>query len=133
MADIKKIEIIPDSGSLGTKTLFFTDTPEALDVKIKSDRPIAVDRTDNGALIAQTFDYDKKNIAITGIIYDVLNHIYFESLLASGVTATLKVYYEDNNFAEQTEFDGSVSFIDYDPNADKINNKRTFLLLFMEN
>lgn len=132
MADIKQFEIIPTSGALGTKLINFGNFPGGLSVSVNHIRPIHQRRTQNGTLITQALLYNKKRIIISGIIYDVLLHIYFKSLFESGITATLKLWYEDASFAEQTDFNAIVSFLDYEDVEDKNGNSRSVDMIFEE-
>ncbi len=132
MADIKQFEIIPTSGALGIKLINFGDFPEGLTASINHIRPTHPRRTQNGTLITQSLLYNKKRITISGIIFDVLLHIYFKSLFESGITATLKLWYEDANFAEQTDFNAIVNFLDYQDEEDKNGNSRSIDMIFEE-
>ncbi len=132
MNDIKFIEIIPDSGALGTKIIYINDTPEGLSVRITPISPISPRRTQDGTLITQTIRYNKEEFNISGVLYEIAIHTYLRSLRRSGIGATLKIWYEDSNYADQTEFNGSVKFIGYESDMDKIANKRTINAVFAE-
>lgn len=132
MANIKFIEIIPDSGPLGTLTINITDVPGGLSFKREHVRPIAPRRTQDGSLITQTIDYNKKIFSLTGVLYIITIHTYLESLFESGVAAVLKVWYEDTSYVEQNELNKAVNFLSYDDDMDQISNIRTINAVFAE-
>ncbi len=132
MPDIKQIEIIPTSGSLGTKLFVFGDFPGGLSSSTTHIRPRYPRRTADGTLITQTLVYNKKRISISGVIYDVLFHIYLKSLFEEGITATLKMWYEDASFVEQTEFNAVVDFLEYQDYKDENGNTRSVSMVFEE-
>ena len=131
--DIKFIEIIPDSGALGTKIIYINDTPEGLSFRREHIRPVSPRRTQDGTLVTQTIRYNKKSFSLAGVLLDITIHTYLESLYESGIGATLKVWYEDStDYTPTTEFNGSVSFIDYEDDMDEIANKRAINAVFAE-
>lgn len=132
MANIKQFEVIPTSGPLGTKLINFGDFPGGLVVSTKHIRPTHPRRTQNGTLITQSLLYNKKLITISGTIYDVSLHIYFKALFESAITATLKLWYEDSSFAEQTDFNAIVSFLDYEDAKDENGNSISISMIFSE-
>ncbi len=132
MADIKFIEIIPDSGALGTKIINFGDTPGGLSFRRAHIRPVSPRRTQDGTLVTQTLNYNKKSFSISGVLFEITIHTYLESLYESAVGATLKAWYENSSYVPTTEFNGSVSFINYEDEMDEISNLRTINAVFAE-
>jgi hypothetical protein len=132
MADIKQIEIIPTSGPLGTKLFIFGDFPGGLSVSTDHIRPKHPKRTQNGSLITQQLLYNKKRLSVSGMIYDILFHIYLRDLFESGITATLKLWYEDASYTEQTNFNALVQFISYRDIEDENGNTRSVSMIFEE-
>ncbi len=132
MADIKFIEIIPDSGALGTKIINFADMPAGLSFRRQHIRPLSPRRTQDGTLVTQTLNYNKKSFSISGVLFEITIHTYLESLYESLVGATLKAWYEDSSYVPQTEFNGSVKFLNYEDEMDEISNLRTINAVFAE-
>ena len=131
--DIKFIEIIPDSGALGTKIIYINDTPGGLSFRREHISPRAPRRTQDGTLITQTVRYNKKSISLIGVLLDIAIHTYLQSLYESGIGATLKVWYEDSStYVPTTEFNGSVKFLNYEDDVDEIANMRTINAVFSE-
>ena len=131
--DIKFIEIIPDSGPLGTKIIYINDTPEGLSVRILPIRPVSPRRVQSGTLIVQTVNYNKEEFSVSGVLYEIAIHTYLRSLFRAGIGATLKVWYEDStDYTPTTEFNGSVKFISYECDMDEISNKRNINAVFAE-
>ena len=131
--DIKFIEIIPDSGSLGTKIVYINDAPEGMSFRRSHLRPRSPRRTQDGTLIMQTVRYNKKEFSLSWALLDITIHTYLEALYESGIGATLKVWYEDStDYTPTTEFNGSVSFIDYSDDGDQTGNKRNINAVFAE-
>jgi hypothetical protein len=133
MADIKFIEIIPVSGSLGTKIIYFTDAPGGLSFTREHLKPISPRRTQDGTLISQQLRYNKKTFTISGSLYKITIHTYLKDLFESGIRATLKVWYENSSYVATLEFNGSVTFINYTDDMDEISNIRTITATFSEN
>ena len=132
MADIKQFEIIPSSGPLGTKLFNFGDFPGGLSTSPEYIRPTYPRRSQDGTLVTQTLLYNKESVAISGVINDVLFHIYFKALYQSGITATLKLWYEDANYAEQTDFNALVNFLDYRMTKNENDNTYSVSMIFAE-
>jgi hypothetical protein len=132
MADIKQLEIIPDSGPLGTKIVNFGDAPGGLSTDRKHISPRHPRRTQDGTLVTQTVSYNKKEITISGVIWDITLHTYLEALFESGIGATLKLWYENASYAETAEFNAPVSFLDYNDVKDQNNNSRAITAEFAE-
>jgi hypothetical protein len=133
MNDIKFIEIIPDSGALGTKIIYINDSPEGMSFRRKHISPRSPRRLQNGTLVTQAVRYNKKEFSLAWILYEITIHTYLESLYESGIGATLKVWYEDSSdYSPTTEFNGSVSFIDYNDDGDQTGNKRNINAVFAE-
>lgn len=132
MAVIKQLEIIPDSGPLGTKIVNFGDAPRGLSFSRDHIRPVHPRRTQDGTLVTQTLNYNKKQITISGVLWIITLHTYLQSLYESGIGATLKVWYEDSSYVETTEFNASVQFLNYKDDVDQNNNSRTINAVFAE-
>ena len=131
--DIKFIEIIPDSGALGTKIIYINDAPEGMSFRRSHIRPISPRRLQGGALITQTVRYNKKEFSLSWALLDIPIHTYLESLFESGIGATLKVWYEDStDYTPTTEFNGSVAFIEYGDDNDQTGSKRNINAVFAE-
>ncbi len=130
--DIKFIEIIPDSGALGTKIIYINDTPDGLSFRREHINPRTPRRTQDGALVLQTIRYNKKVFSLSGVLYVITLHTYLESLYESGVGVILKAYYEDSSYVEQTEFNGSVNMTSYEDEMDELANLRTINAIFAE-
>mgnify|MGYP003513322222 FL=1 len=133
MAAIKFIEIIPTSGSLGTKIIYFADVPGGCSFSRNHERPISPRRTQDGTLITQALRYNKKSITITGVIYEITIHSYLEGLYESGITATVKIWYEaTGTYTATADFNAVVALSDYSDTHDLISNTRNFTATFTE-
>lgn len=118
------LTFIPDSGGLGTKVVTVQNVKEGLTVDINPERPVSSERTQDGALIDNTVEWNKDTLQISGVFYDVLFDIYLKALFVSGVTFTCKVWYIDGSFAEQTHYNATTAFsTPYRTNFDIRNNK----------
>lgn len=133
MAAIKFIEIIPTSGGQGTLTINFSDIPAGLSFSRDHLRPISPRRTQDGTLITQALRYNKKAITITGVLYENTIHSYLETLYESGITATLKIWYEaTGTYTETADFNAIAVLSSYEDSHDKIANTRNFTATFLE-
>lgn len=104
------LTFIPDSGDLGTKVVTLANTPEAAPVDITPERPVFASRQADGTLINTTVEWNKKTIEMSAVFYDVLFDLYIHDLFESAVGFTLKVWYIDANFAEQTRYNAPTVF-----------------------
>lgn len=127
---IKFIEIIPDS--LASKIIYLADVPGGLSFRRRHISPIFPRRTQDGALVTQTLDYNKKEFTLSGVLLEITIHIYLEALKESGEGATLKVWYEDSSYTPTTEFNGSVKFLSYEDDMDEVANIRNINAVFAE-
>lgn len=130
MADLDFVEIIPVSGA--PLTISFATIPGGLSIKRDHISPRAPRRLQDGTLVTQALNYNKKNISITAGFWDIAIHTYLQSLRESGDVVTLNILYEDTSYAEQQEFSGSVNLVDYDDESDKQGNTKTINATFME-
>lgn len=130
--DIRFIEMIPDSGGLGTLEILFSSSPGGLNFSREHERPVSPRRTQDGTLITQTLRYNKKTISITGTIHEIRIHDYLEQLYEAAIGLTLKILYENPDFVELAEFNKSVNFISYADDMDLLANSRNIRAVFME-
>lgn len=133
MANVKLIEFIPTSGALGVQIINFEDAPAGLSFTKQHVSPRASRRTQDGALIVQAIRYNKKVFDFSFGLHDIPLKTYIESLLESGVGATLKVWYEDSTtFVATLEFNAVVELLGLTESMDQSSNVRTLTLSISE-
>jgi hypothetical protein len=132
MADVKLIVITPDSGAQGVLTINWKDT-RGMSFRRSHIRPISPERLQDGTLVAQTLDFNKKEFSLTVTLHHITIHSYLQTLFESGIGIILQVVYEDDSFVEQDEFNGSCKMTSYDDDVDQGGSwARSVSVVFME-
>ncbi len=94
--------------------------------------PKTAQRTATGTLVVQTIPYNKENFEIQGSFSERTIHTYLKALAEGNDTATLTLYFQDSNFADQADFTGTVNLVAYSDTKNQAGNVWSFTATFME-
>lgn len=130
---LKIMTITPSSGP-AEKIINYEDVFDGFSVRNISKTPLAEGTLQNGDLILQTIRYTKQRYEVSFTTRgNITLHQYMQSLIVQATVAlALKIHYEDSDWNELEEFDGTAHLVRYENDKDHTGNRRSMTATFQE-
>lgn len=124
MANVKFLKFV--SAIAGTKELLFDDVPEGLSFSRNHLRPVSQRRTQNGSLISQNINYNKKIFSINGGIFVSDLASYFKTIFENNETITFTIYDYNASYVLINEAVHNVKMLNFEDSKDFSGSTRNF-------